>query len=35
MGGIEVTSYNLQWDKASNGAEWFNIFGFEPVSLEL
>lgn len=35
MGGANVTSYNLQWDNATQGATWFNIIGFSPLSLEL
>lgn len=35
MGGVEVTSYNLQWDKGTGEAEWFNIIGFSPSSLAL
>jgi hypothetical protein len=35
MGGSQVTSYNLQWDEASNGATWKNLLGFSPSSLVL
>lgn len=34
-GGVEVTSYHLQWDKGSDGATWFNVIGFSPSSLVL
>eukprot|EP00347_Sterkiella_histriomuscorum_P011727 403371340 len=32
-GGVTVTSYNLQWDKGTNGVSWFNLIGFQPPSL--
>jgi len=32
-GGCEITSYHLQWDK--NSDEWFDIIGFNPISLAL
>lgn len=35
MGGVEVTSYNLQWDKATGGNEWFDLIGYSPSQLEL
>ena len=35
MGGVQVTSYNLQWDKATNGVDWFNLIGYSPSQLEL
>ena len=35
MGGSEVTSYNLQWDKGTQGISWFDIIGHNPVSLDL
>lgn len=34
-GGATITSYNLQWDKGTNGATWYNIIGFSPASLQL
>lgn len=34
-GGVDVISYNLQWDKATNGQEWFDVIGHNPVSLDL
>jgi hypothetical protein len=30
-----VTSYNLQWDKGTNGVTWYNVIGFSPSSLDL
>lgn len=35
MGGVQVTSYNLQWDKGTNGVTWYNIIGYSPSSLDL
>jgi len=35
MGGSQITSYNLQWDQATNGANWTNVIGFTPSSLVL
>ena len=32
-GGIAVTSYHLQWDKASSGATWYDVQGNNPSSL--
>jgi hypothetical protein len=34
-GGKTITSYNLQWDKATNGATWYNVVGYSPASLNL
>jgi hypothetical protein len=35
MGGSQINSYNLQWDQATNGANWTNVIGFSPSSLVL
>jgi hypothetical protein len=32
-GGVAVASYHLQWDKATGGATWYDIQGFNPPSL--
>jgi hypothetical protein len=28
-GGIQIDSYNLQWDAGSNGATWYDLVGEE------
>lgn len=28
-GGVQIDSYNLQWDGGSNGANWFDLLGEE------
>ena len=28
-----ITSYHLQWDKGSSGAEWYDVQGLNPSSL--
>lgn len=33
MGGSQVISYHLQWDKASSEAQWYDIIGLSPTSL--
>jgi hypothetical protein len=30
-----VLSYNLQWDKGTNGAEWENLVGFSTETKQL
>ena len=30
-GGSSIDSYNLQWDKASNEATWFDLIGEDGV----
>jgi hypothetical protein len=32
-GGKAITSYHLQWDKGSSGADWYDVQGFNPSSL--
>jgi hypothetical protein len=34
-GGASLLSYHLQWDKATDGAQWFDIQGLDPSSLLL
>jgi len=34
-GGKAITSYNLMWDKATNGVSWYNVVGDSPASLNL
>ena len=34
-GLAEITSYHVQWDKATSGAEWFDIVGLDPAFLGL
>ena len=33
MGGKQVFSYNLQWDKGTNLATWYDVLGNTPSSL--
>jgi len=35
MGGAQIVSYNLQWDKATNGVSFDDVIGFSPSSLAL
>lgn len=32
-GGATVSSYNMQWDKGTNGVTWYHLVGFSPSSL--
>jgi len=32
-GYSDITSYNLQWDKGTDGATWVNLIGFNTASL--
>jgi hypothetical protein len=35
MGGKQVFSYNLQWDRGTNAAAWYDVLGNTPSSLAL
>ena len=35
MGGVEVISYHLQWDKGTDGATWYDVIGYSPSSLDV
>jgi hypothetical protein len=32
-GYIDIVSYNLQWDRGSQGATWYNLIGFDTASI--
>ena len=33
-GGASILSYNLQWDKGTAGAIWYDLIGVSPASLD-
>jgi hypothetical protein len=33
--GEPILSYNLQWDKGTNAAQWFDLLGFTDANLLL